>query len=37
MIEHPKTTVIERVIVEGTLYEGASVADLRQKLPLEKT
>ena len=36
MIEHPKTTVIERVIVEGTLYEGASVADLRQNLPLEK-
>ena len=24
MIEHPKTTVIERVIVEGTLYEGAN-------------
>lgn len=28
LIEHPKTTIIEQVVVEGTVFPGRSVADL---------
>ena len=28
MIEHPKTTLMERVIVEGKLFQGNSVAKI---------
>ena len=28
LIEQPKTTLIEQIIVEGYVYEGNSVADL---------
>ncbi len=31
LIEHPKTTLIDRVIVPGHLQEGASVADLTKR------
>lgn len=30
LIEHPKTTLIEQIVVEGHVYEGNSVADLTQ-------
>ena len=30
LIEHPKTAILDRVIVEGTLQEGGSVKDLRE-------
>ena len=28
LIEHPKTTLVEQIFVEGHVYEGNSVADL---------
>lgn len=28
LIEHPKTTLVEQIIVDGTVYEGGSVAHL---------
>ena len=28
LIEHPKTTLIEQIIVEGHVFEGNSVADI---------
>lgn len=28
LIEHPKTTLVERIFVEGHVYEGNSVADM---------
>lgn len=31
LIEHPKTTLIEQIIVEGYVYEGNSVADINYK------
>lgn len=32
LIEHPKTAILDRVIVEGSLQEGGSVKDLRETL-----
>ena len=32
LIEHPKTSILDRVIVEGSLQEGGSVKDLRETL-----
>ena len=29
LIEHPKTTLIDRHVVSGSLQEGGSVSDLR--------
>jgi len=29
LIEHPKTTLIDRILVEGELLKGASVKDIR--------
>ncbi|MBP3476760.1 MAG: LacI family DNA-binding transcriptional regulator [Lachnospiraceae bacterium] len=31
LIEHPKTTLIEQIIVEGYVYEGNSVADINER------
>ena len=31
LIEHPKTTLIDKFTVEGTLFKGASVKDMNQK------
>ncbi len=31
LIEHPKTTLVEQIFVEGHVYEGNSVADLTEK------
>ncbi len=30
LIEHPKTTLVEQIIVSGEVYPGASVADIRK-------
>ncbi len=30
LIEKPKTTIIEQVIIQGTLQEGKTIADLNQ-------
>ena len=29
LIEHPKTTLIDRILVPGTLLEGRTVRDIR--------
>lgn len=31
LIEHPKTTLVETIVVEGHVFEGNSVADIRGK------
>ncbi len=31
LIEHPKTTLIETIVVEGQVFEGNSVADIRER------
>lgn len=31
LIEHPKTTLVETIVVEGHVFEGNSVADIREK------
>ncbi len=31
LIEHPKTTLVERLVVKGEVYEGETVADLTDK------
>ena len=31
LIEHPKTTLIETIVVEGHVFEGNSVADIREE------
>ena len=29
LIEHPKTTLVKQIIVEGSVYEGGTVKDIR--------
>ena len=31
LIEHPKTTLVETIVVEGQVFEGNSVADINEK------
>ena len=30
LVEHPKTTLIDRYVIEGTLFRGASVKNINQ-------